>query len=172
VEFFSRYCDNVSIQDLFRSGGGEEGARNLVFRFSDLDSLPLPQAKDGPYDVILVWDLLHYFEKAHRGILMKRLHKLCAPKAMVFIMASATAAIPAIPVHFKIDSKDHLTYSLADGATMVAAPGLRTRDVEQMMLGFSPLRSFQLRNGMQEFVFSYEEPRSSPLPLKSGHKKF
>ncbi len=155
VEFLSAYGGKVLIQDLFRSSGAQPGSRTSAYRFEDLDQLPIPGSDDGPFDVLLVWDLLHYFERPQCAELMAQLAGLCAPGALVMVMASAIAPIPATPIQFKIDRADRLLYTLHDDSK-VDPPNLRTRDVELLMADFRPLRSFQLRNGLQEFVFTYE----------------
>ncbi|MEL7061895.1 MAG: hypothetical protein AAGN46_17850, partial [Acidobacteriota bacterium] len=51
----------------------------------------------------------------------------------------------------QIPSSDRLIYAF--DSEVGEPPGLRTRDVEKAMRGFRPLRTFQLRNGLQELVF-------------------
>lgn len=156
VQFLSRYCDNISIQDLFQSARPPAGARATIFRFDDGALQALPEAGE-KFDLILVWDLLHYFERSECAPLIDRLAARCQPGALVFLLASAIAPIPLTPIRFKVHSVELLDYHLPS-EERVASPQLRTRDVEQIMAGFSPVRLFQLRNGLQEFLFRYEGP--------------
>jgi len=159
VGFLSRYTPNLSIQDLFHSACDEAGKRSTAFRFGDPDSLELPAAGER-FDVVLIWDLIHYFEPAGRQPFVARLAAHCAPNALVFLIASSSAAIPLIPIQFKIASPDSLHYTLPeDERTM---PGdFKTRQIEGLMTGFEPLRFFQLRNGLQEFLFRYQVPEEA-----------
>lgn len=159
VEFLSAYGGKVLIQDLFRSSGAQPGSRTTAYRFEELSELPIPGPDDGPFDTVLIWDLLHYFDRGQAAELLAQLVPLCAPGALVLVMASAIAPIPATPIQFKIDTADRLLYTLHDDS-MVDPPNLRTRDIELLMRDFRPLRSFQLRNGLQEFVFTFEGKRN------------
>ncbi len=156
VSFFSRYTPNLSIQDLFHSAREEAGRRSTIFRFGTVDSLELPAAGE-LYDVVLVWDLIHYFEPEVRRPFIERLADNCRAEALIFLIAASSSAIPLVPIQFRIESADTLHYALPeDGRTEPG--GLKTRQVESLMVGFEPLRCFQLRNGLQEFLFRYQPP--------------
>ena len=71
-------------------------------------------------------------------------------------MASAAATIPPRPLRFRIVDREHLHYEVPDEARL-PAPGFTVREVEKLMTGFEPVRFFQLRNGLQEFLFRYRE---------------
>jgi hypothetical protein len=64
------------------------------------------------------------------------------------------APIPLTPIRFKIHDRETLDYLVASGER-VAAPQLRTRDVETFLQQFEPEQLFQLRNGLQEFLFRF-----------------
>lgn len=152
VAFFSRYTGNLCIQDLFH-GCDEPGRRAAAFRFESVESLHLP-AEGDLFDVVLIWDLIHYFEPADRQRFVDRLAAYCRPEAFVFLLGSSTAAIPLVPIHFKVAGTDSLYYQVTEG-DRTEPGGLTTRLVEGLMQGFEPLRCFQLRNGLQEFLFRY-----------------
>ena len=147
VEFLSQYCDNISIQDLFQSSQTESGSRATLFQFDPdvLDNLP---KKGELFDAVLVWDLLHYFERSRLPGFVERLAQLCHPDALVFLLASSSAAIPMVPILFKIHDHENLHYTVQSG-DWAESPQLKTRDVEQILVGFEPVRLFQLRNGLQ-----------------------
>ena len=105
----------------------------------------------------MIWDLLHYFEPALQERCVARLAALCHPDALVLLVASANTPIPTTPIHFKIRDQETLEYGIATEAR-APSPQLRTRDIELIMAGFQPVRLFQLRNGLQEFVFRYVAP--------------
>ena len=159
VSFFSRYTANLRIQDLFHSACEEAGRRATVFRFGATESLELPAAAER-FDVILLWDLVHYFAPEERRPFIARLAANCAPDALVFLLASSSAAIPLIPIQFKIAGPDTLHYTVPEGERSQHGD-FKTRQIEGLMESFEPLRFFQLRNGLQEFLFRYrggEEP--------------
>ena len=153
VRFLSRFCDNIHVQDLFHSSETRSGVRSTIFRFDDEALEALSEAQEA-FDVVLIWDLLHYFERPRLASFVARLAAGCRDDALVFLLASAIAPIPLTPIRFKIHDRETLHYQLPSD-DRVASPMLRTRDVEQIMEGFTPLRLFQLRNGLQEFLFRY-----------------
>ena len=165
LSHLSRYTANLCIQDLFHAACEESGLRSTAFRFPDVESIELPAADR--FDVVLMWDLLHYFEPGDLPHFIARLADLCQPEALVHLLASSVASIPLVPIQFKIESEDALHYNVPEGERM-APGGLNTRQVEGIMQGFQPIRCFQLRNGLQEFLFLYpgaEEETSSQLTL-------
>ncbi len=158
LEFLSELCDDLVIQDVFHSSATSTGTRSEIFRFENARAVSLPKPSQ-KFDVILVWDLLHYLSPEDRAPFIRRLAERCAPNAMVLITASSIAEIPPEPIQFKALRPDRLEYCLGD--ERAKSPGMTTRIVEQLMIGFVPLRNFQLRNGLQEMVFQIPEPPSS-----------
>lgn len=158
LEFLSEMCDDLVVQDVFHSSVNNTGARSETFRFESAKAVSLPNPNQ-KFDVILVWDLLHYLSPEDRAPFVRRLAERCAPNAMVLITASSIAEIPPEPIHFKALRRDRLEYCMGD--ERAESPGMTTRIVEQLMTGFVPLRNFQLRNGLQEMVFQVPEPPSS-----------
>lgn len=156
LQFLSRLADQVDVCDLFQDAS-LRGRRAEAFRF-DPDELDLP---DRRFDVILAWDLLHYFAPPDRRLFGRRLADLAADQGLVLVVASNIAAIPPTPIHFKILTEDRLSYVLPEGSK-IPSPGLHTRPVEQALAEFEPVRNFQLRNGMQELVFRH--PSREPTP--------
>ena len=86
LRFFSRFCEQVTIQDLVHAGGGvrvggageKNAAPATLFRLPDLDEIELPE--DGAlFDTILLWDVLHYVAPDQRSALLARLSALCRP---------------------------------------------------------------------------------------------
>ena len=165
LALLSRYTANLCIQDIFHAACEESGVRSTAFRFPDVESIELPAGDR--FDVVLMWDLLHYFEPGEVPRFIARLAGVCQPEAQVLLIASSVASIPLVPIRFKIEAEDALHYSVAEGERM-APGGFTTRQVEGFMEGFEPLRCYQLRNGLQEFLFRYagaEEETSSQLTL-------
>ncbi len=169
VRYLSGLCDHLSVQDLFQSSETRSGARSTIFRFGPDAPGTLPD--DGEkFDVILIWDLLHYFEAPRLPPFIAELAARCREDSLVFLLASAIAPIPLTPIRFRIHDRETLHYQV-DSTERVASPLLRTRDVEQIMAAFRPLRLFQLRNGLQEFLFRYadvSQPEADGPAAESG----
>lgn len=153
VTYLSRYTSNLSIQDLFHTACDDPGQRSSAFRFSGAEALGLP-AEEERFDVVLMWDLIHYFEPEDRRSFAARLAGYCRSEAFVFLLGSSSAQVPFVPIQFKIESKGSLHYTLPEEGRMEPG-GLTTREVESLMADFQPIRCFQLRNGLQEFLFRY-----------------
>lgn len=155
LEFLARYGAHVAVADLFRSCGGVEGERATPFRFPAASALPLPEG-DGPFDVILVWDLLHYLERAELAPFVTRLRALGRPGTWVFFTISTRLPIPATPIHFRIETAELLHYGVAS-TQRLPPPQYTPREVEKAMAGYVPERSFQLRSGLQELLFRRQD---------------
>lgn len=155
VQFFSGFTSNVTVVGLFQASSGQEAStqRSDVFRFDENAIEALPKGQD-QFDIVIAWDLLHYFDSQELVDLNRGLRRLCRPEALIYLLASNNAPIAKQPLHFRIEGEDSLFYTLPEGEAS-HAPKLVTRDVEQRMEGFRPLRLFQLRNGFQEFIFRY-----------------
>jgi len=159
LRFLSRYCDNVAVENLARSRSAvatkaRSGAsRSAPFRLPDVDALSLPV--DSSFDVVLMWDLLHYVERAQLTRFIARLAGLCRKDALVLLLASSTTPITPTPMYFRIEGHDRLYYGVSADPPL-PAPHFTPGEVEHRMRGFRPLRLYQLRNGLQEFLFRYE----------------
>ncbi|HEX9734946.1 MAG TPA: methyltransferase domain-containing protein [Thermoanaerobaculia bacterium] len=164
--YLGQYCSNIVIHDVVGARGEALAApRASLFQIHP-ESLALDA---GPgFDVILLWDLLHYVERARAGAFAARLAELARPDALVLLLAAAATPIPLTPIRFKILDRDHLLYEVAN-ERRDPAPRLTPRQVERLMERFCPVRSFQLRNGLQEFLFRYEgtaEPAAEAGPVE------
>ncbi len=162
LAFFSELGANVQIQDLFRSCGGEYGSRIDRYTFPDVAEMGLPE--EGDFDAILFWDLLHYFDRPQIAALMARLQSVIKPGGEVHVIASATAPIPPTPMQFRVVDAEQLEYQVFSESRM-PPPELKPRVVEQLLPGFRPNRLFQLRNGLQEFLFTFEGPPETASSL-------
>ncbi len=153
IDFFHRYCDHVTIQDVARSSGIDVSKpRSTPISFDDPDAIPLPE--EDCFDVVLLWDVLHYVERSRHQRFIARLRGLSRQGALYYFLASANAPMPAVPVQFKIEARDRLHYGVA-GERLFPAPRFTVRGIEQLMHDFEPLGLFQLRNGVQEFLFQF-----------------
>lgn len=157
LEFLSRICDHIVIRDLAGQRGGDTTAPRASTL--EIDPADLVQDDDDRYDLILLWDLWHYVAPEDVPRFTAGLVRLCRPAGWVFLMASASAPIPSSPMRFRIHDEQSLDYE-EPSSQRLPSPRLTTREIEKRMRGFHPERLFQLRNGLQEFLFTADT--SSP----------
>lgn len=149
LAFLARNSHDVEVVDLYHSTGPTRAA-TLRGLLPPASQLPLPEG-EGRFDVILLWDLLHYIDPAERRQFGVRLATLAKSGALIFVFASSSKEIPSSPIHFRIEAADRLRYGIT-GNDKLPPPRLGARDVEQAMVSFTAERIFQLRNGFQEIV--------------------
>ncbi len=150
LAFLAKHGHDVEVVDLYHSSSpARSGAlRGLLPAAAQL---PLPEG-EARFDVILMWDLLHYIDPADRRLFGARLAALAKPGALVFAFASSSREIPTAPIHFRIEAADRLRYGGLTSGEKLPPPRLGARDVEQAMTSFTGERIFQLRNGFQEIL--------------------
>ncbi len=107
-------------------------------------------------DVVLAWDILNYLKPPALIDLFGQLHRFCRPGALLHALIWGHSEIPAKPMQFRIADQRHVTYEPVSAATRTG-PRYAPREMERLMAGFRVDRSYLLRNGMQEFVFSLDE---------------
>lgn len=168
LAFMSRYSGNIVIRDLASAGGSNADApRASLFQ---IGSGCLDAEDDRSYDVLLVWDILHYVAPDERETFAHRLVRLSRPGALMLVHASGSTSIPLSPVRFKIRDAKSLSYEV-HGERRKPSPQFTPRSVEKLMRGFRPLRFFQLRNGLQEFLLQKnEEAKSEAVTDKEAAK--
>jgi len=151
LSFLTRFTDNVSILDV--AGSDQLRSPRAAPLVIDLDELRLGHP-GACFDLILLWDLLHYVNRREAQSFSARLAAVCRPGALVLLLASASTPIPPVPLRFRILDREHLLYEVLSDER-IPAPGWTARGIEKVMDAFEPVRYFQLRNGLQEFVFRF-----------------
>lgn len=150
LAFLAKNGHDVEVVDLYHSSGPARSGALRGF-LPAASQLPLPEG-EALFDVILMWDLLHYIDAADRRHFGNRLAVLARPGAIVFAFASSSREIPSAPIHFRIEAADRLRYGGLASGDRLPPPRLGARDVEQAMTSFTGERIFQLRNGFQEIL--------------------
>ena len=154
VEFLARYSVQLFIADLYRSVRSSTGqlppdASRLLRLLGE--QLPLPE--EGPFDLILAWDLLNYFAADQLEALGQHLGELCRPGGQMFALVATRGPISDRPRTFEILAEDALRYG-AGAANERPSPGYRETALERLLDAFSVQTSYLLRNGMQEYIFT------------------
>jgi hypothetical protein len=152
LEYFaSRMPCRFYVGDLYRviqTGGATK--RDIADALQSL----IPPERELWFDVILGWDVFNYLEREALGALMAALAPYCGAGTLLFTLISTQEQIPARPLRFKILDAGHLIYQQLTAET-VRCPRFTAGALERMLPEFSVLRSFLLRNGIQEFLFRH-----------------
>ena len=182
VEFFSQFSCKLYIADLYRSltalradagtkssradasestEDDEEAAeRERVRLFEQL----LPYGEDARLDLILAWDLLNYLQPEEIAALSRRLARFSHAETRLFAMIAMHREIPARPCAFRIRNVQTLEYD-APSPRSRPAPRHAEPTLQRLMAGFEVSSTCVLRNGLQEYVFTFV-PGSGRRPAR------
>ncbi len=167
VEFLAGYSVQLFIADLYRSvrsSTGQLPPDAARLRRALEEQLPAPS--EGPFDLILAWDLLNYFAADQLEALGNHLGALCRPGGQLFALVATRGPISDRPLNFEILARDALRYG-DTAATERPSPGYRETGLERLLDAFAVQTSFLLRNGMQEYIFTRRVSHST-LPPQAG----
>jgi len=154
VEFLSRFSGRLSIADLHGSLAADEG---LAVRFHEqpvgvlADLLPPVGPDDPGHDVVLAWDVFNYLNREQMDALGAHLARLTRPGAHLLALVATALEIPAEPVVFKIEDRNHLRY-IVSGPRPRKSPRWAPSELGRSLAGFSVDRSYLLRHGVQEYL--------------------
>jgi hypothetical protein len=111
---------------------------------------------DTRFDAVLAWDLLNYLERDEVAALARQLEHYCRPGALLFALISILKTIPDEPQRFRILDKETLAYE-SRSAAVRPCPRYAPAELNELLRGFQLDRSFLLRHGMQEYLFSRDK---------------
>jgi hypothetical protein len=146
---YARFGRSVRVVDLCR--GTRQGPPTAVPPSPGDRLAALLPAADGPYGVILVWDLLDYLDAPASRTLVARLVGCAEAGTRLFAMTAEGPQMPELPGRFEIVDGEHLLYRPATAA-MRAGPRLAPAEVERRVAPFRVERSIVLRHGVREYV--------------------
>lgn len=154
-DFLSPFASRIVIEDLYQ---GLE-ALDQPFSGPDRRCSPvfdglIPSPGDDRYDLVLLWNLLDYLDRADIARLAARLAACSRPGSLFYALVSIQARIPATPTQFKITGRDRLLYRYTAN-TDIDGPRHNQVRLTEAMPGFVVRRTYLLRNGMQEYLFEY-----------------
>jgi SAM-dependent methyltransferase len=168
VEFLARYSVQLFIADLYRSVRSSTGQLPPdASRLRRLLEEQLPVPEDGPFDLVLAWDLLNYFATDQLEALGQHLGALCRPGGQMFALVATRGPISDRPRTFEIIAHDALRYG-ANAAAERPIPGYRETALERLLDAFAVQTSYLLRNGMQEYIFTRRMSHSTLTPQMVG----
>jgi len=168
VEFLAGYSVQLFIADLYRSvrsSTGQLPPDAARLRRVLEDQLPVPS--EGPFDLILAWDLLNYFAADQLETLGHHLGALCRPGGQLFALVATRGPISDQPMNFEILGRAALRYG-ATAASQRPSPGYRETGLERLLYAFAVQTSFLLRNGMQEYIFTRRVGHATLPPQTVG----
>jgi len=153
IEFWSRFGPHIHIVNLQENMPAANYAADGTMIEPDWEGILCVPDKTR-FDVILAWDLFNYFEQPLIAGLVRRLSEFSLSDALLFALIYDRQQMPAAPTIFKIVDEEHLIYQSRTTESR-ACPRHQPRDVQRMLAGFRTASSFQLRHGVQEYLFEY-----------------
>jgi hypothetical protein len=157
INFLSQFSSKIRVEDLYstlheqRFFDRAEGEPVDESQFSKILAIPSHER----FDIILCWDLMNYLKTEELRALVCYLSRFCASGAYFFLICSTLKEIPAAPIHFRIADSETLLYA-ASSPEVRPGPRYAPRDLGRLMTGFKVQNSFNLKNGMQEYLFVRE----------------
>jgi hypothetical protein len=142
LAFLSRFATHIGIADLTGeevAGASEQGWRSRL------------ASVEGPFDLVLAWELLSHFDRTEARDLVGWLSSVTRANAALFVMVHEGPEMPARPGVFEIRGNDRIARRPATCDT-VAAPTILPAEVARLLAGFRVDSSFLLRHGVREYV--------------------
>ncbi len=156
VEFFSGFRCKIYVADLFDAPASKPAAEAKQGRVHPHQLHRQLVIEDGThFDIVLAWDVLNYLKATALVELFGQLRQFCRQGTMVHALIWGRREIPAKPMRFAITDDRHVTYEVSSPVTRTN-PRYAPREMERLMAGFHVSRSYLLRNGMQEYIFSLD----------------
>jgi hypothetical protein len=142
LTFLSRFASYIEIADLSDEEGGGAGEQGWRSRLPGVE---------GPFDLVLAWDLLSYIDRTEARDLVGWLSSVTRPGGALFLMVPEGPEMPARPGVFEIRGNDRIARRPTICDT-VAAPRIPPAEVARLLAGFRVDTSFLLRHGVREYV--------------------
>lgn len=164
IEWLSARNCRVFVVDLHRSLLAETIEARKPENAARLFDKLLPLAKDDRFDAVLAWDQFNYLRPDQISSLMARLSPACRRGTLLLAFVATHREIPAVPMRYRILGPQMLAWQGAAARTR-SSPCYHGPDLARLMPDFKVKSSFLLRNGIQEYLFSFgalaEEARAT-----------
>jgi len=142
IDFLSGFASHLSIADLSADDGLAPGTDLWRRRLADIA---------GPFDLVLVWDLLSHLDRQQARDLVGWLKPATRQGGALFLLVHEGPEMPARPQVFEIRSDEQILYR-PSGLGAIAAPRIPPAEVARLLSGFRIDASFVLRHGVREYV--------------------
>jgi hypothetical protein len=157
LHFWSQFSCTLHIHDFYRGYREWKAAAEPEEEWDEAAfSQLLPFSAKTVFDIILVWDLLNYFDLRELGGLLRKLSRWCRPGTKLFVLISILPDIPVSPTKFRILSREQIIHEIPSQETK-PSPRHQPRDIVKLMEPFTVSCSFLLRQGIQEYVFEFKK---------------
>lgn len=140
---FGRYARRIRFADLLR----DERRPDL----SAAMAASVPVQPDHPYDLILAWDLLDRIDAGERGMVVRRLAELSAPRARIHVLVNASDRPLIQRYQYAVVALDKVRQEL-DGPERPVGDRMLPAEVERLLDPWEVVRAFSSRSGMREYV--------------------
>jgi|WetSurMetagenome_2_1015567.scaffolds.fasta_scaffold72342_3 hypothetical protein len=155
IEFWFRYKSPIFVADLRSSLPLPYLAEEQQFPESEWERiLGLPEGR--LYDVILAWDLLNYIDLPVLPSFINYIIRFCRPGAILFFLIFDQPQMPAEITIYKIMDERRVAYEQNGGNTR-SCPRHQPRALTRLLCHFQTSDSFRLKNGIVEYLFTYEK---------------
>jgi hypothetical protein len=111
----------------------------------------LPSFEDRPYDLLVLWDVLHRLAPELRPALVRRLVELSDPGARMYFVMDVTDRRATPPIRFGLTAEGRVRHEEV-GPPEHAWPRLLPAEVERLVAPFEVVHAFVLKVGMREYV--------------------
>lgn len=157
IDFYSKYTNKLYVEDLYETLSDQlspELKNGAVGEASAASSDLLTYRGDAAFNLIFAWDLFNYLSRERLYEFMQELSKRCSRRAIIFAFISTRAQIPQRPLAYKILDQKSILCGAPDSKEERMHPRYREAELLKIMSGFKVFKSFLLRNGMQEYLFT------------------
>lgn len=149
LAFLSRYTAHLHIADIYQTLRNRYG--RVPVDAPVLDRCLSTQLPAGPFDLVLVWDLLNYFDTEQLEVIGKHLARVTSDEALVFSLINTRRQMPDRPLSFEIADDSTLIYK-GSSSLLRPGPGYKEPQLARCLAEFGVETSFLLRHGIQEYI--------------------
>ncbi len=154
VEFFSRFSRKLTVADVFRALESKPTDKTADLDWDSIFAELLPHDEGTRFDLILAWDVLNYLDHSQIESLARQISRFCEQGSVLFALMATRKEIPARPRQYHIVQPEKLMYRSATQAIR-PCPSYKEPDLCRWMPQFQVKSTFFLRNGMQEYLFTF-----------------
>jgi hypothetical protein len=148
VRFFSQFSRQVYCEDLSVSTVSSDPTKNRNL-FSDL----LDGQEGAQFDLILTWDLFNYLTPNELKEFSEKIAPFTNSDTRIYSIICTKSEMPENPQYFRVHASGEIYYDVVSPVT-VPCPRYTKLDVQRFLPNFNRARSYLLKNGMEEHIFT------------------